>query len=525
MVLNKIILQSNSEKLIDIPLYFSLSALSISYSVFIFTSYTFGISDHNEQIPIIFRLSDSSYLINDWFVNQTEGFSPRFFFSHFVNLYIQYLSINLVYFILFVIFSGILIISIYLITKTLFENNLVSLLTALAFLFGPRISLGGNWITGQILVPSTLAISLITFSLYLYIIKRKRLTFFILGIATLFQSIIGLLAMGILLINEIINGETRNISKIIVNCCKYLVIYAIIGVWGFLPIIFSSSGFSNPDIFYVLTYMRHPHHYCPFSFPLKDYMMFLGMLSLFLLAIYLKYIPKNPEFHTFCVTCIVSILFLGIIGTIFVEIIPVTLIGKMQLFRINSFTTIFAYPYIFSMFLGIISLLVPRSWNVNSIKMKYFKPIIIILMIFLSCIILIQTDIQQKETENDGLYEWIRGNTPNDAIFLIPPTMEDFRLRADRAIVIDWKAFPFKDSAIIEWRDRIFDVTNNQENNLIFQGFSSYPQLEKSYTLLNESYFLYLSKKYNVEYVVINKSRELEFTELYSNSQYRVYRI
>ncbi len=112
-----------------------------------------------------------------------------------------------------------------------------------------------------------------------------------------------------------------------------------------------------------------------------------------------------------------------------------------------------------------------------------------------------------------------------DAIFIIPPTMEDFRLRANRAIVVDWKAFPFKDSAIIEWRDRIFDVTNNQENNLIFQGFSSYPQLEKSYTLLNESYFLYLCEKYNVEYMVITTERELKFTELYSNNRYRVYRI
>lgn len=510
---------------IDIPRYLSLSALLISYSVFIFTSYTFGTSDHNEQIPIIFRLADSSYLKNDWFVNQTEGFSPRFFFSQFVNLFTHYLSINLVYFILFVIFSGITIVSIYLITKTLFKNDLVSLLTALAFLFGPRISLGGNWIIGNILVPSTIAIALIAFSFYLFIIKRKHLSFFILGIATLFQSILGLLAMGILTINEIINGETRNIRKIIVNCCKYLVIYGMIAVWGFLPIMFSSSDFSNPDIFYILTYMRHPHHYCPFSFPLKDYVMFLGMLSLFLLSIYLRYIPKNPEFHTFCVTCIVSILFLGIIGTIFVEVIPVTLIGKMQLFRINSFTAIFAFPYIFSMFLGIMSLLIPRSWNVKSIKISYFNPIIIILVIFLSCFILIQTDIQQKETENDKLYEWIQGNTPNDAIFIIPPTMEDFRLRANRAIVVDWKAFPFKDSAIIEWRDRIFDVTNNQENNLIFQGFSSYPQLEKSYTLLNESYFLYLCEKYNVEYIVITTERELKFTELYSNNLYRVYRI
>jgi len=514
-----------SQKIINISQYVSLSFLLLSYSVFVCTSYKFGVSDHNEQIPIVLRVLDSSYLMNDWFVNQTEGLSPRFFFSQLISLFTHYLSINMVYFLLFVICSGITIFSIYFIAHTLFENNLVALFTALAFLFGPRISLGSNWITGQILVPSTLAIALITFSLYLYLTNRKQVSFFILGISTLFQPILGLLAMGVVLVNEIMMVGTRKTTEIIVDSGKYLVIYGIIAVWGFLPLYLTSSDLSNPDIFYILTYMRHPHHYCPFSFPYKDYLAFFGLLTIFLLAIYLNYIPKNPEFHHFCKICIGSILMLGIIGTIFVEIIPIPLIGKLQLFRINPFIAIFAYPYIFSLLIGTVSILIPKSLCLTSNKCHFMKPFVIVIAVILSGIILVQTDIHATETKNDELYQWIQGNTPDDAVFIIPPRMDDFRLGANRAIVVDWKAFPFKDSAIIEWKERIYDVTDNYENNFLFQGFSSYSQLDKSYALMNESDFLYLSKKYDAKYLVMTNERELGFTELYSGTRYRVYGI
>jgi len=510
----------HSKEVLDIPQYLSLSILLVFFSIFIFKNYAIGISDHNEQIPIIFRVSDSSYLVNDWFVNQTEGFSPRFFFSQFINFFTKFLSIEIVYFLLFIFFLGITILSIYLISYILIENNLVSLLVSLAILFGPRISLGANWITSNILVPSTISIALILFAYYIYFLNKKILSFFILGIATLFQAILGLLTTGILIVYFLINDKNKKAETI--DAIKYLLVYSIFGLIGLAPLFLVSSNISNPDIFYILTYMRHPHHYCPFSFPLKDYLMFFGMLSLFVLAIYLKYIPKNPDLHNFCIISVLLILFLGIIGTIFVEIIPLTIIGKLQLFRINPLIALFTYPYIFYMFLGYISKIFPYLKNMQIHKFKY---LIIIFAILFSFLIVVQTDIKLKKTENDDLYKWIRENTQENAIFIIPPTMEDFRLRANRAVIVDWKAFPFKDSAIIEWRDRINDITNNKQNFKRYRGFNTYSQLNNDYLSLNNSYILYLKEKYNAEYLVMMKEKQLNFTEIFNNSQFKLYHI
>ena len=47
-------------------------------------SYAFGLSDTIDHLPIIYRYIDSSYLMNDFRVNISELFGPRYYYSHFV---------------------------------------------------------------------------------------------------------------------------------------------------------------------------------------------------------------------------------------------------------------------------------------------------------------------------------------------------------------------------------------------------------------------------------------------------------
>jgi glycosyltransferase 2 family protein len=54
------------------------------------------------------------------------------------------------------------------------------------------------------------------------------------------------------------------------------------------------------------------------------------------------------------------------------------------------------------------------------------------------------------------IYDWVRQNTPSDALFLIPPGNMDFRLRSMRGVYVDWKCCPMKGDEIIEWRRRMF---------------------------------------------------------------------
>jgi hypothetical protein len=63
------------------------------------------------------------------------------------------------------------------------------------------------------------------------------------------------------------------------------------------------------------------------------------------------------------------------------------------------------------------------------------------------------------------LYQAVREQTPQDARFLIPPGMSQFRLGARRSIFVDWKCAPMRGDEAVEWQRRM----------LLALGMSSFP--------------------------------------------------
>lgn len=61
--------------------------------------------------------------------------------------------------------------------------------------------------------------------------------------------------------------------------------------------------------------------------------------------------------------------------------------------------------------------------------------------------------------DRNALYDWVRSHTDSEAVFAIPPSWGDFRLLAERAVVVDHKAAPPVGSDLLEWADRIRSVT------------------------------------------------------------------
>jgi hypothetical protein len=50
--------------------------------------------------------------------------------------------------------------------------------------------------------------------------------------------------------------------------------------------------------------------------------------------------------------------------------------------------------------------------------------------------------------------------SPSDALWLVPPTAEKFRIIAKRAVVVDFTSIPFEDAAMREWRKRMENLYN-----------------------------------------------------------------
>lgn len=114
---------------------------------------------------------------------------------------------------------------------------------------------------------------------------------------------------------------------------------------------------------------------------------------------------------------------------------------------------------------------------------------------------------------DDGGYlelaEWARKNTPKDAVFLVPPDEESFRVHAQRAIVVNFKGVPQLSAELPEWRDRLQAVLG-----LDTPGLLALPKplgrtlqaIRARYAALPSTHHFAIAREYNARFVVIVRS-------------------
>lgn len=115
------------------------------------------------------------------------------------------------------------------------------------------------------------------------------------------------------------------------------------------------------------------------------------------------------------------------------------------------------------------------------------------------------------------LYDWVRANTDKGAVFLTPPSLDKFRLWAERAIVIDWKGCPIVPSDIMEWYHRLEDVSGRK-------GFRKRGDVNDGYNALDAGRLAALRTKYGLSYVVVSRGKEkgLPGKPVYRNGRFVV---
>jgi len=424
-----------------------LSVLFIRYA-------GFGVSNHNEFLPIVYRGANETYLENDWFTDAADNINPRTNFANYVNHINNFFLINnmeATFLVLTILFVFVFALGFYNLSFLLTQSKGSSIVATLMILSIQGFGIGNGFTIGNFFNPGTVAWAFIIWSIYFFFDKNYALSFFLLGLAASVQLMSPVIVFGVLFITILLTVTQEEVVGIAKGMVWFPIVLIAFNYQLLKNLIFASFKLTSAQIVTIYSF-RFSHHF--FKVSIFNWLLFFGFIGLFMIA----YKYTNIGEKRFFKNCFLVILGFIIVSFIFTQFIPLGLFYKLRLHRaielLNIIQVIFIGNFIYK-------LIHKRKWIAIVI------PILLVLPLLFSG----YTGVYFEEAKHritsspigrfeypeieQTLYSYIQNNTPEDAVFLIPSDMKNFRLGANRAVVVSWKAHPFGDEGIYEWYNRI----------------------------------------------------------------------
>ncbi|MFT3895689.1 MAG: hypothetical protein QM730_29055 [Anaerolineales bacterium] len=575
----------------------------------------YGVSNHIEQLPIILRTMDRSYLVNDFFTNAATTSIARLYYAKLIVLLAGSDSnLPLVFFMLTLYANSVVSIFTFLFAYDIFDRSPIAGLFASALTMSvSTFRLGWySLVYFRTLIPTTLAIPIVMAAIWLSFRGKLWAGMLLCGLASLIHPLFGL-EMGVLVLaafgTPYFFNKQITIKDGIKAILPSLLILIPFAVLSLLPQ-FSQPQIDSSEFVYILAFFRNPARYVPSSFGLRQYIYTAGFL-IAMVGSFLRWQKNRDRARVLPLAALVgTILLLCIGGYIFVELFPMRIWTIAQAFRLlcivqwiglifiggmiadttlarstrflyltsalhplllgaavtfdslwnwlrkkqKSFNNLFGVePTFILLFLAAISIwfLAPRMTILllafyatlivartvaprklfNSIFLAGMLPAVVLLNYRASSPIVSQLSLirsieqnispaikSELGTQGNDVAMFARQNTPTDSIFLTPPDWGQFRLLARRAIVVDFKAFPFADVAMQGWHQRIIDCYGTP----IHTGWAMLPELVDRYKNIDDTSLLILQKKYNISYVVLYDQTSTSYPVIFENSTYKI---
>jgi hypothetical protein len=167
---------------------------------------------------------------------------------------------------------------------------------------------------------------------------------------------------------------------------------------------------------------------------------------------------------------------------------------------------------------GIVFLLATQFWAGQQRTSVPGRALVLVLMVILGAHFLINRPVfvfdEAVQAPEDEMALWIKDNTEQDAIFIIPMLQERFSALSERAIITDIVNVPFP--YFDEWNERVFDILGVE----VPPDADRTPYIEQlrgtdlwilGYATMDEDRARYLQAQYGASYLLIEQSVELDF--------------
>ena len=579
-----------------------------------------------EQLPLVMRAIDPTYLSNDFFVNTFGPTSPRYFFAELLALLARLAPLPAVYLGLTILCNSLSALVTALVARDLFDgSDAAALFAALAVMSAKTFWLGYyNIIYHTPLEPSLLVMPLLLACIWAGLRQRPLLSLSAAGLAALFHPLMGLetgaIMLGVMVIEYYLARKTQP-----VKLPALLGGVAILAGSAAIVLLPNSRAPTIPaqQFIQILAFFRHPHHYVPSTWDLWQYAQAPAFLVPVGFAWWLGYKAniarlKQLTRPMLALCAILAVLCLG--GYVFVELIPIRLWVTAQTFRLLyiikwlglilaagwiglaventlskasspptdpaatdfsgirlalllgclvsqlSLLAAFSYevlgefkrttwirkPLVALGFLAVGGLLavaiqpdaqvffLVAFFEILAVSLLYIRPRLAgaALNVALVSALLVPVfwgsqlrpyaitalipkpvySLSDLSSEEDDLANWVRLHTSKNAIFLVNPSLGEFRITAERAIVVDFTAFPFQDQAMAEWQQRMNDCYGVTR----FKGFDAVPVLRNKFTRITDKKLAALQTKYGFDYAVLYKATKTKYPVIFDTQNYKV---
>ena len=137
-----------------------------------------------------------------------------------------------------------------------------------------------------------------------------------------------------------------------------------------------------------------------------------------------------------------------------------------------------------------------------------------------------QISLKQLDDPLRNVAAFAMNKTPRDALFIVPPDQNNFRVLASRAVLVQWKAFPFGDPAMAEWYQRMRDcyVQPDIDVKPEITRLPNPDALSQAYHKISDPQLVSIARKYGCNYAILYADTETRLDVLFEDPEYKLVR-
>lgn len=452
--------------------YAASALLSTVLFIFIY-GYRFNSGDQEEHLPYVYKLLNPALYPNDYLVPfQVSGFTVRYYYAHLLALAGMLVPVRWA-----VTFFQALTLAVFSVclSATAFTLSGKRSVIYSASLLGVVVfndwTIGGNSLLDMQLTCNNFAMAAAAGGMFAAVRNRYYLAAVCCGVAALFQVLTGLQSVVLILVFAFTSQGIRGWRTILATGILF-VICASPALVPVMKIQFGTHTDQFTDYYhYILFRIRNPHHYYPAFFPALDYMRMSAILAAGAIAVMML---RDKNLRRYFVAVITIVLAGCCVYLLMFEGLHVAAAGKTQWFKSTVWIVYWSVIPL--------SILIDRMGGKILLRLIYL-PLIITFSVLLA-VILSQIFIQlpqrfsdryqfgfEVKTDVQRMHEYIRNNTPVDAVFITYPRDDSFLCEAQRSLVTGYKGIIHEQQWILNWYKTysgIYHLTDSEaEVNLL----------------------------------------------------------